>query len=648
MTIRIRRQWFWLSWIVVVLLCTRLEWRRLAAVWDQPSGLQSWLVYWDMETTLPLLVLLTLPILVRLCRVRRHKQAHRREPRPLSWPATLAGGLLVFSVSLGCSWRVGAEPISFRSGYTSFRTAFADLPPAYHDEYSYMLQARTFRDGRLSYPGMSVRPDLFHQFHVLNERRTVSRYFPWTGLWIASFQLVGSAVKGHWLAGALAAVFFYLTLLQISRLRTALTGGMLIAVSPGLAIFSNLLLAHHPTMLALSVFCCAFVRMMVTGRLRWSLVAGFGLTLAMLGRPMTAAGFALPFGLWLAARLWQRRGSPWLAAGFAVPILCGLTFLAVLNHDATGHWTRTAYQEYTDRYTPRHRFGFANGAETTTSVRPEAIKAYDNWAADLTPSLAARNVRQRWMASFQWSLGIFPLLFGLILSLPVLLFSRCDQADRDCRRKGPQHAQDVLRLLALSILSLHIVHIPYWYDGIMHWHYVFETAPLLLLLAGVGFVHGAELLSGRCPPRLAGGWMLCVVLSGLLPAWFTLPVYDDPCKVSAAISEQSFSRTRFEFFHRTVTASGIQKPALILVNEQGTDPQLSYIINPPDLQAEVLVCRRPTTAQEIQELRTAFAPRRLYAFDPGTMTFTEMSESDAEFDPDSESGPQSGPGAQVE
>ena len=36
---------------------------------------------------------------------------------------------------------------------------------------------------------------------------------------------------------------------------------------------------------------------------------------------------------------------------------------------------------------------------------------------------------------------------------------------------------------------MHVVHIPYWFDGIMHWHYVFETGPLwCLLFAAATFV----------------------------------------------------------------------------------------------------------------------------------------------------------------
>ncbi len=58
---------------------------------------------------------------------------------------------------------------------------FDGLPPAIHDEYSYLFQARTFLEGRTWLPGFPQHPELFDQMHVLNEGRFASRYFPATG-----------------------------------------------------------------------------------------------------------------------------------------------------------------------------------------------------------------------------------------------------------------------------------------------------------------------------------------------------------------------------------------------------------------------------------------------------------------------------------
>src|SRR5690606_22288926 len=68
-------------------------------------------------------------------------------------------------------------------------------------------------------------------------------------------------------------------------------------------------------------------------------------------------------------------------------------------------------------------------------------------------------------ASLQWTLGLVPLALAGLLFLIT-----------ECRRWSRWW------LIFASIVSLHVVHIPYWYDGIMHWHYVFETGPLWALI----------------------------------------------------------------------------------------------------------------------------------------------------------------------
>ncbi len=178
-----------------------------------------------------------------------------------------------------------------------------------------------------------------------------------------------------------------------------------------------------------------------------------------------------------------------------------------------------------------------------------------------------------------------------------------------------------LRLLFASVLALHVVHVPYWFDGIMHWHYVFETAPLLLLLAGAGLYSAARKLVGIMPRRLAVGWVVCLAAAGLLPGWIELPMFDDQSKVSGAVHELAFARTRFEYFNATVASQAIDKPALILIDERNADPQLSYVINSPDLESAVLKCRHPSSAREIPELQAAFPDRTIYTFNPGTQRF---------------------------
>ena len=158
-----------------------------------------------------------------------------------------AAALLVAASAFAASWYVGHR--------------MHDLPPAYHDEYSYLFQARTLLAGRLSFPGFELQPELFDQMHILNEGRFASRYFPGVGIWIAPFVAAGNPWLGHWIANAVAGFLLFWAGREIGGNLVGFVAGVLFAVSPGIALFSDLLLAHHPTLVGLMLFLWAFLRM---------------------------------------------------------------------------------------------------------------------------------------------------------------------------------------------------------------------------------------------------------------------------------------------------------------------------------------------------------------------------------------------------
>jgi hypothetical protein len=403
--------------------------------------------------------------------------------------------------------------------------------------------------------------------------------------------------------------------------RWSLIGGLLIAISPGLAVFSNLLLAHHPTLFALSVFLWSFLKLMESNSRAAAIVSGIALAAAMLGRPMTAAGFALPFGVWLLVQ-WLRTllrpsqevDEPGVCLRslllVGTPLVAGFVILAIMNHKITGQWNRSAYQLYTDTWTPRHRFGFHNVEIGSQLAGPKVLESYDRWATDLTATKAAENVSNRIIASTQWTLGVGSLLFLLLAAIPSMMpRQRCDIR---------------MTLIGCSVLSLHLVHIPYWYDGILHWHYVFETAPLLLILATSGLRNTAVVLQPLRTQWILRGWLAALGLASLIPNWVDAESLWGPSRVSLAVGEQSYSRVRFEMFRRMIHSPAVIQPSLILVDERQSDVQLSYIVNPPDLSGDSLVCRMPTSSAEISELAAAFPDRTFYRFDPQSFELQQL------------------------
>ena len=325
---------------------------------------------------------------------------------------------VAFIAAVSCL-RVASTPV------TADGVAFGALPPAYHDEYSYLFQAQTFEAGRLSFPSHPTAARLFDQMHVLNEDYFASRYFPGTGFWIAPFLMLGNPYVGHWLATVIVCVIVFLIGRELSCNGVGLLAGLLAALSPGLVLFGNTLLAHQPTLMGLGLFIYSFLRMQrlldeprdaasaesALGIVLTAGLSGIGLSFAMLCRPMTAAGVGLPFGLWLAwwlARNAQqhRRTAIRVVAGFAIPLAIGFAIAGVYNANTTGSAFKTPYQLYTELFTPRHMFGFNNVERAQPLITNRTLDNYDQWAENLDSALAIQNVGNRFLASWQWTLGL--------------------------------------------------------------------------------------------------------------------------------------------------------------------------------------------------------------------------------------------------
>ena len=276
--------------LYTALRITRLaEWPRFLNARQTGGGL-SWLFNWNTDSTPFALLLFLLPVAwywrtgwkrtVEFLFAEEKGLAQVRPwlPAAIVGLAALAGYVTIAERSLG-------EGVKGRR--------FGDLPPAFHDEYSYLFQTHTFLTGRARVEP-PAHAELFNQMHVLNEGYMASRYFPAVGAWLAPFVAVGHAYWAQWTAGVLSAVFVFLAARELGGNFCGLCAGLLIAISPGVRLFGNLLLAHHPTLLGLTGFLYCYLRFMKSRSVRWGFLAGCGLSFAMLCRPMSAAGFALP------------------------------------------------------------------------------------------------------------------------------------------------------------------------------------------------------------------------------------------------------------------------------------------------------------------------------------------------------------------
>ncbi|MBI1310841.1 hypothetical protein GC176_05995 [bacterium] len=615
--------------IGLILCCGLILWAE-SQRWQQlEGGAVDWLFDMNVDSSpfailfllLPLFWLLRSPILA-------HSPAWLRaiegwlaegpidfsagEDRRSRWSRrfrTLIGVLIVAAVSAAACLRVASTEIN------GTEKTFAELPPGFHDEFSYLFQAETYLAGRFSFPSHPDVPRLFDQMHVLNEGRFASRYFPGTGAWFAPFLAAGNVYAGAWAATVLTCVFVFLCGRELACNGVGLIAGLLVALSPGIDLFGNTLLAHQPTLVGLGLFLWQFLKLL--RRLRTTqpiavvvpaVLAGAGLGFAALCRPMTAAGFALPCGLWVV--VWgvrqlrtQLQIVLTVAVSMAVPLMIAFGLLGAANLAITGSVTKTPYQLYTELFTPRHMFGFHNVERAQPLLTDRVLENYDRWAQNLDANLAATNVWHRLLASWQWTLSIV----ALVLSLMIFLAS------------GRRLLDARWWLVPAGILSLHAVHIPYWYDGILHWHYVFESGVLWCLLAAA-----ATLLIVRysriAERRWLAVWWILLLATSITLNQIAVPPFWGASRLTVGINQFAFPRSRYEFFRQLLARRVTERPALVFVRHDPDDRHLDYVSNHPSLTADILIGRLPMDRQTSEEdtvkaARRAFRDRAIYLFD---------------------------------
>jgi 4-amino-4-deoxy-L-arabinose transferase-like glycosyltransferase len=421
------------------------------------------------------------------------------------------------------------------------------------------------------------------------------------------FVALGNPWLGWWIAqGILASLTFWIGRDAGGSL-CGRWAGLLCALCPGLLLFSQLLLAHHPTLLGLAVMQLALPRMVRGHGRAWGLLAGCGLGFAALARPMTAVGIGLPWGLWLLWRGWgnqkEMRLWPWLAA----PLVAAGAGQLWYDWTITGDPWKTPYGEYTARHTPKHVYGFNNVLRGERSPSPRRIEKYDDWAENLTPQLAAKNVAFRLFSSVQWTWGLLPVVLGWGLFLV-----------------NWNRVTTTARLSLASIATLHIVHIPYWYDGILHFHYVLESLPQWLLVMATAGCASREvfLREGR---RLVPWWgaLACIVAAGLN---FTITQGLWSAPFQDGLSQFQFAREKQAKFRQLVNTTVTERPALVLIQADPSDLHIDHVVNIPPLDGPLLFAHDRPEAASIAEIRAVWPARTLYRYSAQTQRLTRVTD----------------------
>jgi hypothetical protein len=227
----------------------------------------------------------------------------------------------------------------------------------------------------------------------------------------------------------------------------------------------------------------------------------------------------------------------------------------------------------------------------------------------LTPELAATNVRDRWVASWLWTFDAVPLLIAVVIAIGTM--ATCDSR---------------WWAILCAILSLHAIHIPYWYAGIMGWHYVFETAPLWCLV--LGLASDTLFRDWRNRQRLLmpvwWGLLLLISLVGIYcPASIASKSLGIQPRIRSAIASIRYPRKNYAKFDKWLESNVNQRPALVLIEVDRDDQHVDYVTNSPGLNDPIVRGRFNRSSMDVTAIAAAFPERTIYLCDPKRQTISQ-------------------------
>ncbi len=262
------------------------------------------------------------------------------------------------------------------------------------DEHVYAFMARVFAAGGLWAPSPPepIRAFFDNQF-IVNNGKWYGMFFPGHGFLLAAGELLGLVRWVPMLSALATAALAFAVARRVFGPRVAILTLAGLVVSPYFVMSSATLLAHSTSALFLMIFVDALLRAQDDGASpAWWLIAGLAVGCAGLTRPLAAAAFVVPWGVWVLLRL---RHDPTRARVLGTALLTtgGLIAFGVLcvyNVALAGHPLTTGYHTYSALY----RFPVDIGAVKAAAPLPSVyelgytVERFNFWVFGWPLSLA--------------------------------------------------------------------------------------------------------------------------------------------------------------------------------------------------------------------------------------------------------------------
>lgn len=378
--------------------------------------------------------------------------------------------------------------------------------PCVHDEFSYLLAADTFAEGRLANQPHGLWQH-FESFHVIQQPSYASKYQPGQGLMLALGTLVGGhPIVGAWIASALAASAVCWMLQGWMPSRWALLGGLLVAMHGMIVVrWSLSYWGGSLPMFGGALMFGALQRTFRNPRMSTSIIMACGALVLGATRPFE--GLIVGVSVAVALLVWMVRSqqADWLtvAADVVIPsavvLWFGLAAFGYYNYRVTGDPLLMPYQVHEAEYGYSPLFLW-KAPQQPPEYRHDVMQAFQTgWAIE---DYHEQQSLVGWaLAKFESLTNLWRFFLGGALAIPLVMLR-------------PLLRDERLRFawLALLVFVVAELTVPWSYP-----HYFAPAVPLLFLIIVQGMRHLAAL------PRQGHAWAKLAVPAILLLHFSAVP-----------------------------------------------------------------------------------------------------------------------------